>query len=68
VRVLDLTLTALEGCYRELRNNFFVTIERNAQGRKWVTRWGARERGGMQVQARDALYFVRDPWSACQVH
>jgi alpha-amylase len=68
VPALDLTLTDLEGCYRELRNNFFVTIERNAQGKKFVTSWGSRARGGMQVQARDALYFVRDPWSACQVH
>jgi alpha-amylase len=63
---LDLTLTDLEGCYRELRNNFLVAIEKGSDGKKWVTRWGSRNRGGMQVQARDALYFVRAPWSDCQ--
>jgi alpha-amylase len=63
---LDLTLTSLEGCYRELRNNFYVAVEKRNDGKKWVTRWGAWTRGGMEVQARDALFFVRDPWSACQ--
>jgi alpha-amylase len=69
VPALDLTLTNLEGCYRELRNNFFVTIERRDNGsKKFVTRWGAATRGGMELAARDALYFVREPWSACQLH
>ena len=27
-QVLDMTLTNLEGCYRELRNNFFVAIRK----------------------------------------
>ena len=64
---LDLTLTNLEGCYRELRNNFNVAIERRPDGKKWVTRWGTWQRGGMDVQARDALFFVREPWSQCQM-
>ena len=68
VPVLDLILTDLEGCYRELRNDFFVAVERRDQNKKFVTRWGAPTRGGMQVQARDALYFIREPWSACQLH
>jgi alpha-amylase len=65
VPALDLTLTSLEGCYRELRNDFHVAIERRGD-RKFVTRWGTWSRGGMAVEARDALYFVRAPWSECQ--
>ena len=65
---LDLTLTNLEGCYRELRNNFFVAVQRDNNAKKFVTRWGAPNRGGMEVQARDALYFIREPFSACQLH
>lgn len=64
--VLDLTLTSLEGCYRELRNDFNVAIERR-DGKKFVTRWGTWSRGGMEVQGRDVLYFVREPWSQCQL-
>jgi alpha-amylase len=66
IEVLDLTLTNLEGCYRELRNNFYVAIERR-NGKKYVTRWGTWSRGGLEVQGRDALYFVREPWSQCQM-
>jgi alpha-amylase len=64
IPVLDLTLSNLEGCYRELRNNFTVAIE-NRQGKKYVTRWGAPSRGGMEVYGRDALYFVRVPFDQC---
>ncbi len=63
---VDLTLTNLEGCYHELRNNFTIAIERRSDGKKYITRWGTWNRGGMQVQARDALYFLRAPWSECQ--
>jgi alpha-amylase len=62
---IDMTLTNLEGCYRELRNNFSVTIERNSEGKKFVTRWGTASQGGMQVEGRDALYFIREPFSVC---
>jgi alpha-amylase len=62
---LDLTLTNLEGCYRELRNNFNVAIERR-DGKKYLTRWGTWDRGGLEIQGRDALYFIREPWSQCQ--
>jgi alpha-amylase len=66
IEALDLTLTNLEGCYRELRNNFYVAIERR-DGKKYVTRWGTWNRGGLEVQGRDALYFIREPWSQCQM-
>jgi alpha-amylase len=64
--VLDMTLTNLEGCYRELRNQFTVAIERRPDGRKYVTRWGSWNRGGVEIHSRDALYFVREPFSACE--
>jgi alpha-amylase len=66
VAVLDVTLTHLEGCYRELRNGFNVAVERRGN-KKFVTRWGSWSRGGMEVQGRDALYFIREPWSQCQM-
>jgi alpha-amylase len=66
VPALDLTLTNLEGCYRELRNDFNVAIERRAD-KKFVTRWGTWSRGGMAVEARDALYLIREPWSQCRL-
>jgi len=61
---LDLTLTSLEGCYQELRNDFTVAIERK-DAQKYVTRWGTWARGGLNVQGRDALYFVRVPFEQC---
>lgn len=63
--VLDLTLTSLEGCYQELRNHFTVAIERK-DDKKYVTRWGTWQRGGLNVQGRDVLYFVRVPFEQCQ--
>ncbi|MEO0409311.1 MAG: alpha-amylase, partial [Cyanobacteria bacterium P01_A01_bin.135] len=62
---LDLTLTNLEGCYRELRNGFTVAVEQRGD-KKFVTRWGSWERGGIEMQGRDALYFVREPFEQCQ--
>ena len=65
VPAMDLTLTNLEGCYKEIRNNFTVAIERKDNNKKFVTRWGTWNRGGMEVQGRDALYFIREPFNQC---
>ncbi len=65
VPVLDLTLSKLEGCYRELRNGFTVAIERK-DNKKFVTRWGTPKRGGLEIQGRDALYFIREPFDRCK--
>ncbi|MFN4869040.1 MAG: alpha-amylase, partial [Pseudanabaena sp.] len=62
IPVLDLTLSNLEGCYRELRNNFTVVVE-NRNGKKYITKWGTWDRGGMNVVGRDALYFIREPFN-----
>ena len=64
VSTLDLTLTNLRGCYRELRNNFTVAVE-DRNSKKYVTRWGTGNRGGMEVQGRDALYFIRESFDKC---
>ena len=64
IPTMDLTLTNLEGCYRELRNNFTVAIE-DRNEKKFVTRWGTPDRGGMKVEGRDALYLIREPFAQC---
>jgi len=64
IPTLDLTLTNLEGCYRELRNNFTVAVEKR-NGKKYVTRWATPNRGGMEIFGRDALYFIREPFDQC---
>ncbi|MEL7333884.1 MAG: alpha-amylase family glycosyl hydrolase [Cyanobacteria bacterium J06560_2] len=61
---LDLTLSNLDGCYRELRNNFTVAIEQRGD-KKYVTRWGTWNRGGLEIIGRDALYFVRESFDQC---
>jgi alpha-amylase len=63
---VDMTLTNLEGCYRELRRDFTVAIQRNDQGKKYITRWATWNRGGIEIHGRDALYFIREPWNQCQ--
>lgn len=62
---LDMTLSNLEGCYEEVRNGFTVAIEQR-DGKKYVTRWGSWGRGGLNVQGRDALYFIRTTFERCQ--
>ncbi len=66
IPVLDLTLTDLEGCYRELRNKFTVAVERRDNARKYLTRWGTWNRGGMQIHGREALFFTRELWNQCR--
>jgi alpha-amylase len=63
---LDVTLTNLEGCYRELRKDFLVAIEKRDVSKKYITRWGTWHRGGIEVHGRDAMYFIKEPWDRCQ--
>ena len=56
IPILDLTLTNLEGCYRELRNNFTVAVE-NRNGKKYVTRWATPNQGRYgSLRSRCALF------------
>lgn len=61
---LDMTATNLEGCYREVRTQFTIAVERRA-AKKYVTRMGRWSRGGLEVQPRDALFFVKEPMQFC---
>ena len=56
IPVLDLTLTNLEGSYRELRNSFEVNIHRAGE-KKYVSQWGDATRGGLKIYGREALFF-----------
>ncbi len=67
IPTLDLTLSNLEGCYRELREDFTIAIEQR-DGKKLVSRWGTWQRGGMEIQGRDALYFIREPFTQCHTN
>jgi alpha-amylase len=66
IPALELSGSSLEGCYRELRNDFTIAIERRADGRRFVSRWGNWQRGGLQLAARDALFFLRVPSEQCR--
>jgi alpha-amylase len=61
-----MTLTNVEGCYRELTNDFTVAIEKRGD-KKFVTRWGTWKRGGLEIYGREALFFIREPWQVCLV-
>ena len=62
---VDMTLTNIEGCYRELRKDFTVAVQREGS-KKYFTRWGTWDRGGVEIHGREALYFVREPWNQCE--
>jgi alpha-amylase len=53
------------GCYKELRYNFAIAIGNGGDGQKYITKWGTKQRGGIQIGARDALLFVPTPASEC---
>jgi alpha-amylase len=54
-----------EGCYRETRHGFTVTITKNGQGQKWITRWGSGNRGGVAIGPRSALMFKKIGDGSC---
>ncbi len=62
---VDVTLTHLEGCYRELRKDFTVAVQKDGE-KKYFTRWGTWAKDGVEIHGREALYFIREPWDKCQ--
>lgn len=58
VPVADFTNTMLEGNYTDLQYKTNIKIETSGNGRKYVTKWGKPDRGGLQIGGRTALYFV----------
>ena len=53
------------GCYRELRYGFDVEISRGGDGNNWVSAWGSRARGGLNVGPRSALFLVKTSRDGC---
>ncbi len=54
------------GCYKELRYNFAIAVGKGGDGHKYITKWGTKQRGGIQIAARDALLFVQTSASECR--
>ena len=54
------------GCYQELRHNFTMAVGKGGDSKKYITRWGTKQRGGIQISPRDALFFVPTSASQCQ--
>lgn len=56
---LDLTFTNIEGRYRELLSNCYVAVE-HRDGKKYLTKLEKKTGDRLEVQGRDALFFVRE--------
>ena len=54
------------GCYKELRYNFTMAVGKGQDGQKYVTQWGTKQRGGIQVGSRDVLFFVQTSPNDCK--
>lgn len=54
---IDLTLTDLEGCYNELRNNCTVAIQRASNSKKYGTRWGDLQSGRHAATGKGCSFF-----------
>jgi alpha-amylase len=47
------------GCYDELQYNFKMCVAKGDDGQKYITEWGSKNRGGIEMGPRTALFFVR---------
>jgi alpha-amylase len=54
------------GCYKELHYNFAIAVGKGGDGNKYITKWGTKQRGGIQIGPRDALLFVQTSPSECR--
>ncbi|MDJ0632320.1 MAG: alpha-amylase family protein [Xenococcaceae cyanobacterium MO_188.B29] len=48
------------GCYQELQSNLTMCVSQENDGQKYITQWGSSEQGGLQVDGRTALFFVKN--------
>lgn len=55
------------GCYRELSNNFSVTVSQGSDGHNWISAWGSPDRGGMRVGPRTALFLAKSGQDDCSL-
>ncbi|HEY9652390.1 MAG TPA: alpha-amylase family glycosyl hydrolase [Coleofasciculaceae cyanobacterium] len=54
------------GCYQELHYNFRVEVATGGDGQNYVTQWGTRQRGGIEIGGRDALFLVQTAVKECR--
>ena len=47
------------GCYSELLYDFEMCVDYGADGQKYINKWGTRDRGGIDIGPRTALFFVK---------
>ncbi|MFM7363198.1 MAG: hypothetical protein ACKO11_01585, partial [Cuspidothrix sp.] len=47
------------GCYRELQYDFKMCVANGGDGQKYITEWGSKNRGGINIGSRTALFFVK---------
>ncbi|MEC4984671.1 MAG: alpha-amylase family glycosyl hydrolase [Oscillatoria sp. PMC 1068.18] len=47
------------GCYQELQYDFQMCIDYGADGQKYINKWGSRDRGGIEIGRRTALFFAK---------
>ena len=52
--------------FRQIMRQRVAIEKRDGARKKYVTRWGTWSRGGIQVHGREALFFIRDVWKACE--
>ena len=56
------------GCYKELRYNFTIAVGKGGDGQNYITQWGTKQRGGIQIGPRDALFFVQTSPTECKLN
>lgn len=54
------------GCYKELHYNFTMAVGKGGDGQKYITKWGTKHRGGIQIGPRDALFLVQTSIKNCK--
>ena len=54
------------GCYQELRYNFNMAVGKGGEGQNYITQWGTKQRGGLQIGSRDVLFFIQTSTTECQ--
>ena len=54
------------GCYQELRYNFNMAVGKGGDGQNYITQWGTKQRGGLQIGSRDVLFFIQTSTTECQ--
>ncbi len=47
------------GSYRELQSGLVMDVGYGDDGQKYITQWGNENRGGIQIEAKTILLFVR---------